>query len=130
MSEKMRSVMGMLLMVAIAGCSDSLTEPTMSESFAGTLAAGGTVGHEFTVIEPGDVLVTYESLAGSTATFGGGVGTPDGTGACVLQAVSESVTEGLALAAVAETAGTYCVVLYDLGALTAAIEYSLTVAHF
>lgn len=122
------------------GCSNllsDLTSPTSSSSSSssgesntvtGTLAVQGTNVFTFTVTNAGTVSVTLTTLSAPVAV-GLGIGTPNGT-ACNLTSTSATVVAGsTAQISATENPGTYCASIYDVGNLTSAATFSLTITH-
>jgi hypothetical protein len=118
--------------VALAGCGlfpDFTSPSTKTETFSGTLAPSGSVIFTFTVSDKGDVAVTLTSVNPSATTLGLGVGTASGTTCTVTTSTSAAVPGSSAQLTVAESAGTYCVKVFDVGNLTATATVTVTVAH-
>lgn len=132
----MKATSWMLLVYCglLAGCGgNDATGPSpvlVTDRFSDTLAPSGSSSHPFTVASPGgDVDVTLVSTGPpATVSLGVGIGTPNGE-ACDV-AIGVTTPAGVT-PQVLESAGpgTYCVVVADVGNLTAAISYSLTVTH-
>lgn len=127
---------------ALSACSGSSTSslPTApsanptSETFTGTVPVGGSDTHNFTVGQSnGQVNVTL-TAAGPPATIymGLGVGTPATDASCTLLTNASIVTPAGTTAQLTGTAnaGTYCVVVYDVGNQVGDITYSVTVSHY
>jgi hypothetical protein len=134
MSRLSRAAAGALLAVAVSSCSNpTSTTPTtvpatITDTFSGTLAQGSTAAWNFTVGGSGTITITLVSLAPqSTITMGVGVGSP-GTSGCSITSSQENVRVGAPIQGTL-SAGAYCVALYDLGNMTAANTYTLTVLH-
>ena len=147
MQTRCLAVVALLSLVA-AGCtvggggggggSTSTTTPSAptatatTETFSGTVNPGGNDAHNFTVALSGQTVSVTLTAAGPPPTIfmGVGVGTPSGT-TCALIAQSPPSQAGTAavLSGTAQ-AGTYCVVVYDIGNQTAPITYTVTVSHF
>ncbi len=133
----MRSLVASVLLaaapLAFAACSNngSTTPSTITETFSGTVAVGGSDYHDFTVNSEGSVNVTLTAASPpANIVMGLAVGLPTGTscapiqGASVLTAAGSSVQlTGLA------TAATMCVVVSDVGNATGTVSYTVTVAH-
>jgi len=125
--------------VTLAACGGGTDTPTSAatpapeiktETFTGTVSPSGAPYHSFTVVAQGAITATLVSVSPQTTiTMGFGVGTVSG-GACALisGAYSESAKSGYALSGTI-AAGSYCVVLYDIGNLSAANDYVITVSH-
>jgi hypothetical protein len=129
-----------LLAIVMVACSSSttsptvptLTPPTITQTFNGTLAVQGESSNNFTVGSAGEVRITLTSVGPPPIAIGVGLGSPSGL-TCVL-----SFGSGAALTTLPGTtpqitgtalAGTFCVEVYDVGNLTAATNYSVTVFH-
>jgi len=133
-----RSLVALALMALCCGCSSikdlfSSSTPTSAgsstQSFTGTVSVGGSSFFTFTVAQAGKVDVTLTSLGGSSPV-GLGVGTPNGTTSCQVTTSSQSTTAGSSpQVSVTETAGTYCVSVFDAGALAASTTFAVSVAH-
>jgi hypothetical protein len=105
-----------------------------SEVFTGTLAVKGSSFYSFTVAVSGNVSITLASLVPKapgpavSAVMGLGVGTPDGTDC----AITNSVTTAPGLTAQlvnSLTPATYCTKIYDLGELTAPVDFAVRIVH-
>ena len=101
-----------------------------TETFSGSVAQGGSASHTFTVVAQGSITATLTSLSPqSTITMGFGVATLSGTTCTLISgAYSETAKVGYALSGTI-AAGSYCVMIYDIGNQTAANDYVITVAH-
>jgi hypothetical protein len=123
--------------LAAVGCDDAstATSPTttspVTDTFAGQLAVGGSAARSFTAASSGTASLTLTQVgppAGVTVGFGIGIPQSDGSG-CYL---TESVVTGAATApqiiATVE-AGTYCLRLFDTGALTSQVAFSVTIVR-
>lgn len=127
-------VLALLCAVAVSGCNDlpDLNGPSLdftTEEFTGTLQPGGTVKHDFTIRNNGQLTATVLS-AGSAQTIKLGIGVPAGatcnplSGAYTTFNVSAppEITGPV-------TPGPLCVILADDGTLTEAINYRIRVQH-
>jgi len=126
----------LLLLTVACNNSSSTTTPTTAtalttETFTGSVDVSSSDSHPFTVAQAGEVDITL-TAAGPPATIfmGLGIGTPSGA-SCALIAGGTTNAQAGSAAQLAGTAnaGTYCVAVYDIGNQTAAITYTLTVAH-
>ncbi|HEV3058420.1 MAG TPA: hypothetical protein VGY48_09225 [Vicinamibacterales bacterium] len=133
-----RGVASLLCLALCAGCGllPNLSSPSSpssnTETFSGALPQQSTVvAGTFTVSQTGTVSVTLVSDSASSAVaLGLGIGTPNGTTGCTLTtSTSNAVAGSAAQISVTENSGSYCVALYDVGNLTAAVTYTITVAH-
>ena len=128
-----------LLTAACGNSSDSsTTAPTSTgpstEIFAGTLAVQGSGFYSFTVATTGQVSITLASLTTTKPgpalnnVMGLGVGQPLGTDC----SVTNSVAAAPALAAQlvnSLTPAIYCTRIYDLGNLTAPVNFTIRIVH-
>ena len=118
------------------GTAASITAPTTSpttETFTGTVPVGGTDAHNFTVALSNGQVNIILTAAGppSTIFMGLGIGTPtDST--CTALSGGSVVTQAGASAQLSGTAaaGSYCVVVSDVGNQVADVTYSVTVTHY
>ena len=127
-----------VVMTAVGGTGCSTPTPGSPdvgltiESFTTTLAVGGKRFYSFTIPQGGTVSLTLLSaqVAGqpTDVTFGIGIGVPAGTD-CTLNtaAVTGAGTTPQLKASLA--AGLYCAAAYDVGNLTAPINFSINIVH-
>jgi hypothetical protein len=122
-----------VLALATAGCDDAstATSPTVTspvtETFTGQFFPGGTAARAFTAASSGTVSITLTQIGPpADVTVGLGVGIPqsDGAGCYLTETVSAGAGSQLT---VAVEAGTYCVRLFDTGALTSQVAFSVTI---
>jgi hypothetical protein len=129
----------LVLALSAAACDTNTSSPStttpsvtiIAEMFTGTVDAGGSAFHEFTVSQPGQVS-TMLTAAGppSTITMGLGIGVPSGSTCAVLPGASKNTPAGpIAQLSGTVSAGTLCVQVYDVGNQTNPITYSVTVIH-
>ena len=116
-----------LALLPLAGCgkSHSSSEPTpaptptpKTESFTGSFEQTGGDSHTFTTTVTGDVTIKLTSLAPlATMGVGLGVGTVDSTltPPCALTATDRNAHVGDSFLSASLAAGTYCVVVKDVG---------------
>ena len=99
----------------------------VTETFSSQLAVGGYASRSFNAAKAGTASVTLTS-AGSSSTLklGLALGIPDGVGTGCLVTRSTETAAGGQLSAAVDT-GVYCVRVYDLGALTSAINFTVTI---
>ena len=139
-----RLVCGLAVVVASAcgGNSNSSTAtpsaptPTTAastESFSGTVSVAGNDFHPFTVATAGATLTVTLTAAGPPATIfmGLGLGAYDAP-TCTLLNNAYLTTQAGAAPQLSGTAGagSYCVVVYDVGNQTGPITYAVTVSHY
>jgi len=107
-------------------------DPTMTETFSGTLAVGGARFFSFSVAVYGTVNLTLTSLGGRTdpsdVTVGLGLGVPRGTGCATASNATTTAGSSPQVSSTA-AAGVYCARVYDTGTLTAPTAFVVTIAH-
>jgi hypothetical protein len=105
--------------------------PTITERYAGTVGVGGTGFYSFSVTRFGTVNVTLRSISGvdgQGVAVGLALGVPAAFGCPSNVPVTASAGSDPQLTGVYE-AGVYCVRLYDVGNLTGAATFDVTIAH-
>lgn len=138
----MRSLMLRLLFIPIAalavGCSGDINDfPTtpdpviVTETFTGTLTVNGAVTHNFFTGATGRVSATLTSLGeNAPAKVGISLGTLGSSGVCTVVLHNDNASVSSALTGtVSNLAGSLCLRIYDVGALTAPVDYAFTVSH-
>jgi hypothetical protein len=118
--------------LALAACGGSSatspTAPSKTDTFTGTVAAGGVDAHTFTVAQAGALTVTLTTLSPqSTITIGLGLGQPSGT-SCLLSSTDETAKMGSVEQTTLDV-GSWCVAVYDIGNVQGSDTYTLTVHH-
>ena len=123
------------LLIALAGllssCSSTPTSstPTVTETFTGTVNAQGFSTKTFIAGQAGEVDVTLTALTPqSSITMGLGVGQILTDGSCGFLNYSEAAKVSTVVSGTG-SAGTDCVTLYDIGNVSGADNYTLTVVH-
>lgn len=123
--------------LSAGACDDAstATSPTttspVTDTFAGQLAVGGSVARSFSSASSGTASLTLTQVgppADVTVGFGIGIPQADGSG-CHL---TQSLVTGAAAApqiTVAVEAGTYCLRLFDTGALASQVAFSVTIVR-
>jgi hypothetical protein len=114
---------------------DSVITPLVfnNQTYAGTLAVGGTGFYSILVSQAGPVginLAAVQTPGGAALSFpmGIGIGVPKGT-ACARTA-SQNATPGLATQlTVTVNPGTYCVAVFDVGNLTGTVNFAMRITH-
>ncbi len=129
-------VAALSMAAAGAGCSksDTTTSPSTTTSpttltFASQVSVKGGTSRTFAMTTAGTVKITLVTLGNGTLKAGLGVGLPATGAPCSL---AQSVVTGPSTSPQIITtadAGTYCVQVFDSGALTADTEFSVTVEH-
>ena len=120
-----------------SSCSDPVVppaptpvNPTMTESFTGTLLQLGVNSHPFTVQQIGGIQVSITKIDPSAAVSLG-VGTPStASGTClVINSLTAVVATGVQISGTATIAGSFCVSVADVGNLVEPVTYTVTVVH-
>ena len=133
----MLRVVVVLLAVTASACSGLIDElPTTpdpvitTETFTGTLTMNGAQTHQFFTSATGVVTATLTSLGETPPeTVGFGMGTLAGASCNVVLANDQAVVTSVLTGTVSTLGGTLCVRMYDVGKLTAPVDYSFTVSH-
>ena len=139
MSQPKRLVFALLSAALITtGCGNnsSTTTPTTpttpastTETFEGTIAVNGAVTHPFVVTAPSTVTATVGTVSTGTDTvIGLSLGTWNGQ-ICQIVLANDAAIEGTEVIGLAQTAGNFCLRVYDSGKLTEPVTYSVTVIH-
>jgi hypothetical protein len=124
-------------MTAAAGCGSESTAPTVepastTEVWSGTLTVGATKFYSFTVPLEGTVSVVMKTLtqngAASAEQVTLGLGSPRGTDCAVAGSVVASASDTVLLSGT-QTAGVYCVRMWDNAQLTKAAAFSVNINH-
>jgi hypothetical protein len=122
------SVAGMLT----AGC-NGLIDPSknQTETFSGTINPQGFEAHAFSVTKNGEISIKVTALAPLDSIPVGVIwAQASSNGDCngaVLQSGFGNLNQVAIVGQIFQ--GTYCVLVYDLGILTAAETYTVSVSH-
>jgi hypothetical protein len=125
--------------LAASACGDDTptnpTDPTapvaVTETFSENLNPNGGRTHEFSVTRAGTVTARLTALApDDTVTIGLSIGTWNGSSCQIIIAKDNATLTAGTVIGTATGTGLFCVRLYDVGALTASTEYTITVEHF
>jgi hypothetical protein len=112
------------------GSASPTTASGTTETFSGSLGQQDTKLYTFTVSQAGTVSITLTSLSPAPVAVGLGIGTPNGTTSCTLISTIPSAMAGTTpQITVTENPGSYCVDIYDVGNLTGASTFSVTIVH-
>ena len=105
----------------------------VTDSFNGTVAVKGVTGfHSFTASKTGEYTVRITALAPSNSiVLGVDVALGNNDGSCSSQLYQRNQFATLNTPAITGQilSGKYCVVVYDVGALTVPATYTITVSH-
>ena len=134
-----RSLVASVVVVAVfaCACSDPVVpatptpvEPTVTETFTGTLLQLGANSHPFSVQQIGGIKVSITKIDPSAAVSIG-IGTPStASGTCLaISNLTAVASEGTQISGTATLAGSFCVAVSDVGNLVEPVTYSITVLH-
>jgi len=109
-----------------------VTYPQLTETYTGTVAAGETKAFHFPITNPGSLDATITALAPlSTLTMGLNLGGWDvTTETCPKILFSDAAKLNAVLSGTPQSAGEYCVSIYDVGNLSTPSEFTITVKHY
>ena len=131
--------------LATAGCSTSAdttsttttttapTSPLVVENFSGTVQPAGNDAHSFTVISNNAAITLGLTSVGPPATISEGFGIGQTvSGNCQLLSGGFGTFAASTTPQLSGTipAGTYCVLVYDVGNQAAAVTYTVVVQHY
>jgi hypothetical protein len=121
-----------------AGCSGDINNlPTtpdpviVTETFTGTLNINGAATHNVFTGATGTVNATITSLGEQAPTkVGFSLGTLGSSGVCTVVLHNDNAVVSSALTGTVSTLqGSLCLRIYDVGALTAPVDYTVTISH-
>lgn len=126
----MRSRLMLLFALVLLSASCKLSTPSnnQKESFSGTLAVGGQTEFYFDVKKTGEYQMKITAENPAVAVVGLGFGYPGLVGCSVIESNSYATLNLQALGD-AISPGSYCGTIYDVGALTTAVQYTVEVSH-
>jgi hypothetical protein len=140
----MRSVIGLALLVATVGaaggCSSGSSSPLttapstalITETFPGTVPVLGSDVHSFTASQAGEVDVTLTAVGPpTTIQVGLAIGSLASANSTICLPISGGATTATTGSTLTGTlnAGTYCVMVFDVGNDTGPLTYTVTVKH-
>jgi hypothetical protein len=109
---------------------DTSTPVAVTETNSDTLTVNGARTQPFTVTRAGNVSATVTALdPDSTVTFGLSLGTWNGS-ACAIIIANDNALLNTTVTGTAQSAGSFCARIYDVGKLTAPTDYTLQITHF
>jgi hypothetical protein len=135
----MKRILAGVCLVALLGgaCNDPVpdptptpVQPTLTESFTGSLAPLATNSHPFVVQQVGGVVITLSKVdPKSKLTIA--VGTPSTTtGLCIaINSVTTDPGPQPQLTGTATVRGPFCVAVSDAGIISGSTSYTITVLH-
>jgi len=120
-----------------AGCSGDINNiPTtpdpvqVTETFSGTININGAATHNVFTSATGAVSATLTSLGeNAPAKIGFAMGTLAGSTCSLVMTNDNAVATSVLLGTVSTLGGSLCVRVYDVGALTESVSYTVVVSH-
>ena len=112
----------------VAPATPTPVQPTITETFTGTLLQLGNNAHPFTVQQVGGLKITISKID-PKVTIGFGVGTPGLTGCTIVRDSKATAGATTELAGTASIAGPFCIGVFDSGEVVEPITYTVTVLH-
>ncbi len=139
-----RSIPALLLVVilatAVAACDDETpitpnlpTNPgqplTFTETFNGAINMNGAATSNFTATTGGSVTATLTTVSpDATIAVGLSLGTWTGS-ACQVVIANDNALQGAIVTGTVTSAASLCVRIYDIGKVTAPVNYTITVVR-
>lgn len=125
------------LAVTVSACSGLIDQfPTTPDpvittvTFNGTLTVNGAATHQFFTAATGTVTATLTSLGENPPeAVGFSMGTMAGATCNIVLANDQAVVTTVVRGTVSTLSGALCVRVYDVGKLTAPVDYTFTVSH-
>jgi len=128
-----------MMAASAAGCSnDTTTTPTTStpatiqDTFSGTLNQNGSGTFQFTTLQSGQVTAVLSTLTTTDGSASPNVGLTLGTwngNACASVITKDGANQSSSIVGSVSAAGTLCVRIYDVGNVTAPLDYTINVNH-
>ena len=108
-----------------------VTYPQKTETFTGSVAPGEKKAFHFPITNPGSLDAAITSLGPvSTLTMGLNLGAWDATTETCSQSIPAEAKLNQVLSGTPQSAGEYCVSIYDVGNLQNPADFTITVAHY
>jgi hypothetical protein len=134
-----RTTTVLMLVLALAACGDDelptapdpVAPTTVTETFSGTLTRNGAVTHNFSSQASGTVTVTLSTLAPDSALIVGmSLGTWNlASSTCQLVITKDNATQAAVVTGGVSSFASLCVRVYDVGNITEAVTYEISVVH-
>ncbi len=126
-----------LVLAALAACDDDTpanpvapTPDPVTVAFSGGLNVNGGATHQFTSNAAGSMTAALTTVEpDTTAVVGFAIGTWNGTACSHLIAQDGATLNSVLFGTVTSPSASLCVRVYDIGHLTDAINYTITVVH-
>lgn len=138
-----RSISTLLLLAVIAtgaaACDDNNTPTTpnipnpgapltFTETFTGAINTNGAATANFTAATLGTVTATLTTVSDATIAVGISLGTWTGS-ACQVVIANDNALQGAIITGTVTSAASLCVRIYDVGKVTSAVNYTITVVR-
>ncbi len=102
-----------------------------TETYTGTLNAGGGAAYHFTVANPGNIVARITQLAPvATLTMGLSLGFWDDATSLCSQDINNAVTLNATVTGAPSGPDEYCVGIFDIGNLQLPTDFTLVVTHY
>ncbi len=131
-SMRFRGLIAVLAAAALASVACGITTPADNDvdQVTGIIPVAGTDTKNFDARNNGEVQITVTSLVPTpSASLGMYIGQPSGTSCALIQGYLAPVTANRTAEFGYFNKGSYCVVFYDTGALTADTAYVANISH-
>jgi hypothetical protein len=102
--------------------------PPVTDTLQGTLSVTNANTHQLNAAAAGALTITLNSVTPAVPAVGMAIGVVS-NGQCSVQFTNSPFTVGTVWNANLGGAGTFCVVIYDIGFLTQDVNYTITVVH-
>jgi hypothetical protein len=124
------------LLAFTAACSDEVVSPTVTQptptftdTFTGTLTVNGAATHAFVTQASGTVTALLRVVEpDANVVVGVSLGTWNGV-SCQIVIANDKATQGSQVTGAVSSSGSLCLRVYDVGALTAPLTYTVDVVH-
>ncbi len=125
------ALVALILWTAACGSSSPAapSSPPVTDTLTGTLSPTNANAHALNAAAAGAVTITLTTLTPAVPAVGLGVGVIANDGTCSVQLTNSPAAQGTVWNTTVTGSGGFCVVIYDIGLLTQAETYSITVVH-
>lgn len=106
-------------------------QPSVTDTFEGRVGVRGATVHPFAVAVAGTVSATVAAVDPADTVLGVAVGTWNSvSNTCQVVLANDSAVAGSTVVGSVSVTGNFCLRLYDVGAFTQAVSYSVAVTHY
>ncbi len=103
--------------------------PIVTETFSGTINKNGAATHNFTITGAGDVTGTLTALSvGTDVAVSFSLGSWNGS-TCTIVIANDRALQGAIIIGQANSLGTLCVRISDVGNIVDTTDYEISIAH-